>query len=333
MNEKPMQPWQNQLHNDPIPALLAAENKAIVYFTRRELLNEKVEPIERVWELTEPQKILKKQQEDGSWKGTGQNKDIYPPNHHTLVETFKKFQVLVEQYAFTNKHPAIQKAAEYLFSCQTPEGDIRGFIANQYAPYYTGFILSMLIIAGYKDDPRVEKGLNWLLSMRQTDGGWTIPLITHKLDRETQYRLTSQFAEPVQLDRNKPFSHNWTDMALRGFIVHPIYRKFQGIVAAGRLLKSSLFQPDNYTSYQHPDYWTRFTFWWPNLLTALESLRPLRFSKDDPDIKKALDWFIENQQPDGLWKIDQYKEITPKDIEAQLWLGLRICRMLKKYFG
>jgi hypothetical protein len=333
MDNKPLQPWQKLLHSDPVPVLLAAENQAIVYFTKRELLNEKVQHIDWVWELPQPQKILKKQREDGSWKGTAPKKDVYPPNHSDLVETFKQFQVLVEQYAFTNRHSAIKKAAEFLFSFQTEEGDIRGFIANQYATYYTGFILSLLIMAGYKDDPRVEKGLNWLLSVRQNDGGWTIPILTHKLDRETQYRLTSQFAEPLQLDRFQPFSHNWTDMALRGFIVHPIYRKFQGVVAAGRLLKSSLFQPDNYTSYQSPDYWTRFTFWWPNLLTALESLRPLRFSKDDPDIKKALDWFIENQQPDGLWKIDDTREISPKDIEARLWLALRICRMLKKYYG
>jgi hypothetical protein len=333
VNEQAVQSWQKLLHYDPVPILLAAENQAIVYFTRRELLDEKVGPIDSVWELTQPQKILKKQQADGSWKGAGQKKDIYPPNHHDLVETFKQFQILVEQYAFTSRHPAIQKAAEYLFSFQTNEGDIRGFIGNQYATYYTGFVLSLLIMAGYKDDPCVEKGLNWLLSMRQTDGGWTVPLITHKMDRETQNRLTSQFAEPLQPDRSRPFSHNWTDMALRGFIVHPVYRKFQGVVAAGRLLKSSLFQPDNYTSYQSPDYWTRFTFWWPNLLTALESLRPLRFSKDDPDIKKALDWFVVNQQPDGLWKIDHIKETSPKDNEARLWLGLRICRMLKKYYG
>jgi len=332
MSEKSTPIWREKLYTDPIPTLLAAENKAIVYFTRRELLGEKVEPISYVWELPQPQKILKKQQEDGSW-ARAVKKEAYPPNHYALVEAFKQFRILVEEYAFTKDHDAIAKAAEFLFSFQTAEGDIRGFIGNQYAPYYTGYLLSLLIMAGYQDDPRIEKGLNWLLSVRQTDGGWTIPMLTHKLDKVTQNKITSEFAEPLQTDRSQPFSHNWTDMALRAFIVHPVYRKFQGIVAAGRLLKSSLFKPDNYTSYQNPSYWTRFTFWWPNLLTALESLRPLRFPATDPDIKKALDWFLEHQEKDGIWKIEQDKEINPKDEEARLWLGLRICRMLKKYWG
>jgi len=333
MSEASGQTWQKLLQTDPIPALLAAENPAIPYFTRHVLLGEKVEPIHHVWEMPEPQKIIKKQHEEGYWEKSGEEKQVYPPCHYKLVETFKNFRTLVEQYAFTKHHPTIPKAAEFLFSCQTPEGDIRGFIGNQYATYYTGYVLALLIMAGYKDDSRTEKGLNWLLSMRQIDGGWTIPMLTHNLDRETINKMSSEFTEPLQTDRSKPFSHNWTDMALRAFIAHSVYRKFQGIVAAGRLLKSSLFKPDNYGSYHDATYWTRFAFWWPNLLTALENLRPLRFPTTDPDIKKALDWFMENQQKDGLWKIEQDKVINPKDLEDRQWLALRICRMIKKYYG
>jgi hypothetical protein len=330
---KTAQEWQKQPRYNPLPALLGAENKAIPYFTRRDLLGEKVEPVNAVWELPQPQKILKKQSPDGRWEKAGKGKDIFPPNHYALVETFKQFRTLVEQYAFTKDHPAIPKAAEFLFSFQTEEGDIRGFIGNQYAPYYTGYVLSLLIMTSYKDDPRVEKGLNWLLSVRQIDGGWTIPMLTHRLSLAEQNRVTSEFVEPLPPDRTQPFSHNWTDMALRGLVAHPVYRKFQGVVAAGRLLKSSIFKPDAYGSYHDPAYWTRFVAWWPNLLTALEILRPLRFPSSDPDIKKALDWFIENQQPDGLWKIERNKEIKDSVNEEQLWLSLRICRMLKRYWG
>jgi len=84
----------------------------------------------------------------------------------------------------------VGKAAEYIFSFQTPEGDIRGFIGNQYATYYTGYILALLIQAGYVDDPRVEKGMQWLLEMRQNDGGWTVPILTHHFDGRTMYIFT-----------------------------------------------------------------------------------------------------------------------------------------------
>jgi hypothetical protein len=322
--------WRKQLQIDTIPLLLASENKAIVHFTRRDLLDEEVEPFSLIWSLPEPLKILKKQRLDGSWEKSAKQASVYPPNHSGLVETFKQFRTLVEKYGFTKDHPSISRAADFLFSFQAEEGDIRGFIGNQYAPYYTGYVLSLLIQAGYASDLRVEKGMRWLLSMRQDDGGWTIPMLTHKLDRETQNKITSEFVEPLQPDKTKPFSHNWTDMVLRAFAAHPLYRQSKEAKAAGALLTSSFFQPDVYTSYQSPKYWTRFAFWWPNLLTALDSLSLLGFSQDDPDIKKGLKWFIDNQQPDGLWKIEQDKAVKQSDAENRLWLGLNVCRILRK---
>jgi hypothetical protein len=320
-----------QLRYDPTPILLNSPDKAIVYFTRRDLLDEKVEPINVIWGLPEPLKILRKQQADGSWGKPAQNPVIYPPNHQSLVETFKNFRLLVERYQFNKEHPFIFKAAEFLFTFQTKEGDIRGFIGNQYATYYTGYVLSLLTKAGYADDARVETGFKWLLSMRQNDGAWTIPILTHKYDREMWIKLTSTFMPLLEPDRTQPFSHNWTDMVLRAFATHPHYGKSKEAKAAGALLKTRFFQPDVYTSYQAAGYWTRFIHWWPNLLTALDSLSLLGFSKDDPDIKKGLDWFIENQQKDGLWKLDARKPITPTDAPERLWVGLNVCRMLKSF--
>jgi len=325
--------WRRQLRFDTIPILLNSLNKAVVYFTSRDLLNERVEPIYYVWGLPEVQKLLKKQGEDGAWEKAGKDKDVYPPYHHSLVETYKRFRLLTERYEFNKEHPAIAKAAEFLFTCQTPDGDIRGFIGNQYATYYTGYILALLIKAGYEDDHRVEKGLRWLLSMRHDDGGWTVPVLTVRYNRQTWLKLTSRYMETVQPDRAKLFSHTATDMVLRGFAAHPEYRKSTDAKAAGALLKSRFFRPDAYTSYQSPKYWTRFVFWWPNLLTALDSLASLGFTKDDADISRALRWFIENQEPDGLWKLESGKAINPRDTEERQWLGLLVCRMLKSYYA
>ena len=57
---------------------------------------------------------------------------------------------------------------------------------------------------------------------------------------------------------------------------------------------------------------------------------------DDEDIKKAVNWFIEHQEKNGLWKIS-YSNIhkntqTSKTKEAQLWITLVICRILKRIF-
>lgn len=216
--------WPKQLEAAKA-ALLSTNNKAIVHLVFRDLLGEDVGPVSVIWGLPEPRKILHKPQSDGSWAGQAKNIRYFPEKHADLVATFKSFRILVERYRFDRNSEAIEKAAEYLFIFQSPEGDIRGFIGNQYTTYYTGYILSLLIQAGYADDPRVDRGTRWLIVMRQDDGGWTVPLLTHHFDGKTTYRLTSSYAEPVDPDRKMPFSHNWTDMVLRAFAAHPVYRR------------------------------------------------------------------------------------------------------------
>jgi hypothetical protein len=329
--------WLDRLIYNPVKEMLQPENDAVSYFVRRDLLEERVEPIKHVWQLPEAQKILRRQRPDGSWKYPGKRMITYPKHHYGLLETFKQFRLLVERCELTREHPAGEKAAEFLFSYQTEDGDFRGMIGNQYATYYTGAIMAHLIKAGYEDDPRIERGFQWLLSMRQDDGGWTVPLQTHSLDRETQHRLTSQHADPVEPDRSKPFSHNWTDMVLRAFGAHPRYRESEEARAAGHLLKSRFFKPDAYSSYKAASYWVRFAFWWPNLITSLDSLSRMGFPGDDPDIKTALDWFIEHQEPDGLWKVTYVKGKNPVDNERnrerRLWVSLAILRILKRFHG
>jgi hypothetical protein len=243
----------------------------------------------------------------------------------------------VQQYGFTREHPQAQKASEFLFSCQTEEGDIRGILANQYATYYTGAIMSLLIQARYANDPRIEKGFRWLLAMRQDDGGWSIPLITHKFDRQTLYYLTSQHAEPVPPDRSKPFSHNWTGMVVRSFAAHTEHRKSEAAHAAARLLVSRFFQPDRYTSYKAASYWVRFEypFWWKNLVAALDSVSLIGLTKHDDQIRKAVDWLIDHQEEDGLWresytKPDVRETETARKRDTRRWVSLAICRVLKR---
>ena len=56
-----MESWRRQLRFDPIPALLAPGDEALQYFVRRDLLEEEVGSICRLWQLPAAQKILKKQ--------------------------------------------------------------------------------------------------------------------------------------------------------------------------------------------------------------------------------------------------------------------------------
>jgi len=323
------------MNYDPLPPLLAAENPALRYFVRHDLLGEDVGPVNGLWGLPRALRLLKKQQEDGAWPPTGEKK--HPAVNYRLIETWRQFRFLVEQYGFTREHPQCAQAAEYLFSTQTPTGDIRGFLANQYATYYTGAIFALLIQAGYAKDERIERGLQWLLDTRQDDQGWTIPILTHKLDGATTYRLTSEYAEPLEPIRSQPFSHHWTGMILRAFAAHPDYRHTPAILEAANLLKSRFFLPDSYTSYQSAEHWLHFDhpFWWTNLVTVLDTLSRIGLSKHDQQIRQALQWLIDHQEESGLWKTSYLKKHavekdTPKARETKLWVSLAICRVFKR---
>ena len=334
--------WLNIFSNDPIKPLLSSGNLAIIYFTEGDILEEPVEDISILQELPAVQKIIKKQTSEGFWKSTSANKNKHPAQNYELLETYRHTNILVNQYGLNREHPCMESAAEYLFSCQTEEGDIRGIIGEQYAPYYNGIIASILNLAGYAKDSRVERIIQWLLTMRQDDGGWVIgsPGCMGKYKKEEINALTTQFVGTRNdFDRAKPFAHSGTGMVIRAFCSHPIHRKSPEAKKAAQLLASHFFKKDNYSSYQHPDNWVRFKypFWWTDLISALDSVSLIGLPKDHTNVSEALQWFIEHQEPSGLWKAS-YSNIhknteNSKTRELQLWINLAILRIFKRYYG
>ena len=322
--------WTKVLAINPLPALLAWQDPALTYFVRGDLLEQTVGPADALWKLPEASRLIRKQQADGSWHYPDKPNHPAPNANYNLLETYRSLRLLVEMYGFQRKHPALGKAAEYVFSCQTDEGDIRGILGNQYMPYYHGAILELLIKAGYDNDRRVEKGLEWLLSMRQTDSGWIIPAQTVPAGQKTSRFWNSS---PLSPDRFLPHSHLATGMALRALAVHPAYRRLPEVIAAGECLKERLFQADKYNDRKAASYWLKFQFpfWWPSLVTALDTLSRLDFDREDDGIARGLEWFIANQSGDGLWETGYG---SGKGAEAmRRWVGLAVCRVLRRFFG
>ena len=319
---------------DPMPALLAHEGRALNYFLQRDILNEAVPPVDQLWELPEPQKLVRRQQSDGSWRYTGQNRTRFPETNYDLLQTFKGLASLIQKSGFDRRHPAIAQAADYLFSCQTEEGDFRGILGTQYMPYYHGLLVELLVAAGYADDPRTHRALEWLLAVRQQDGGWIVPLQAVPAREQTRELWSAQ---PLAPDRSLPSSHLATGMALRAVVTHPAYRHREETRRAAALLQSRLLQPDRYGARKASSYWTKFQypFWWTNLVTALDSLSLLGFSADETQIRDSLDWFATHQEDNGLWRTgyEQAKRAQPslKEVDTMAWVGLAVCRILKRF--
>ena len=316
--------WLDKLKTNPLELMLSTGNPTLLFFIERDLLDKISEPVQTLWEQHEPTRLIAKQGMNGSWRYRGKRPGDQFGQNYELLETWRNLRVLVEMYGFNRHHPDIEKAAEYIFSCQTEEGDIRGILSNQYTPYYMGAIMELLIKIGYEKDNRILKGFDWLLKMRQNEGGWIIPMMMFKMQEFNSICTLAPFPPKKDL----PFSHMATGMVIRAFAVHPQYRKSQPAIQTGELLKDRFFQEDIYTSRKSVDYWYKFQFpfWWTDLLTVMDSLMRMEFPGDDPGIQKGLDWFIQHEDKDGGWK-STYGKV--KNSDSDLWVTYAVARVLK----
>lgn len=322
-----MQNWMEAIPYDPLPALRAATEDALSYLARRDLMDEAVGDVARLWHSAPVESILNQQREDGGWTYCDGDPTVRSPEDYDQIETYRQVGVLVEKYAMDRGHPAIVRAAEYLFGCQTEAGDFRGIYGNQYAPNYTGAIMEVLIKAGYADDPRLERGFAWLLATRQHNGGWALPVQTRglHLDRECMAAPT------VEPDTRRPSSYLMTGCVLRAFAAHPTYRHTPEARAAGAYLVSRIFKRGEYSGRQTVEFWQKFSypFWFTDAVSALDSLAWLGFGADEHGIETAVRWLAGQQLPDGTFDVKTVKG----GASTRLWVGLAICRVLRRLYG
>jgi hypothetical protein len=316
--------WQSELKVDPVPTLLSTGNDAIKYFTLHDLCDRIYISVKTLWELPEAKKILRKQEEDGSWKYPG--KKAMEHQDYDQYQTYLNLAELVEKYGLNRGHDAIERAAEYLFGFQSEEGDFRGIYANQYSTTYSPAIMEILIKAGYEDNPRIAQGFDWLLSIRQDDGGWALPFRTVGLNLKEAWETP----EPLEPDRSKPSSHMVTGAVLRAFAAHPEYRKSCDAKKAGELLLSRFFTNDKYADRRSKDYWERlsFPFLYPDIVSTLDSMYFLGFSRNNPEIEEALKFLRDKQNKNGTFDL---KITRGSDKNLSYWVCLAVCRLFKRY--
>lgn len=308
----------NNFQYDPVKPLLDSGNEQVIYFAKRDLLDETVEPIETLWDLKIPKQILKKQQSDGSWRYP--SKKSWHTTDYDQLETYRQLGFLVKMFGFNKSHQAVQQTAEYFFTKQSQQGDFRGIYAEQYSPNYSAAITELLIFAGYSSDQRVLRSLDWLLTIRQDGGGWALPLRTKGHNLEVI--LTPGTIEP---DKTKPFSHFVTGIVLRAFAAHPQYAKLAQVRAAGELLLSRFFQKDVYTDLNKAIAWETFSypFWNTDIVSSLDILAKLGFDRNDQSIEKAIKWLMGKQRPNGLFDLHKNHD---RYHDQELWICLSICR-------
>ncbi|HEY5667572.1 MAG TPA: hypothetical protein VIR03_00240 [Candidatus Saccharimonadales bacterium] len=321
--------WTTAFTHNPVDPLAGAGDPAIAYIAGRDFLAKHPGDVNFLQQQPLAVSLARRQQADGSWKYPGGNTKLRSQENYDQLETFRNLAYLVQMFEFDQSNAVVERAVDFLLRFQTAEGDIRGILGDQYTPYYTAAMLELFVKAGYSDDPRVLRAFQWLGSIRQDDGGWAIPLRT----RGKALEAITQDIPPLSPDRSKPFSHMVTGIVLRAYAAHPTYRHAPEATDAGKLLLTRFFKKDAYTDRADASFWTRFSypFWFTDLISAMDSLSLLGFSRDEPAMRQALDWFIDHQGSDGLWRLKTLK--NEKKFHTNLWISLAICRIYQRLYA
>lgn len=319
--------WKARFNVDPTQPLERCEDTVIRFSYETDIKTNSDISLSEVWNDRRAQKIFRRQRGDGSWRYPPRRGSMWKRVNYDQYETYRKLAQLVEKYRVTKEHPGLPKAADYLLAHQSAEGDIRGIYGDQTSPNYTAAILELLIKAGYDNDPRLLRSMNWLLSCQQDDGGWALAFRTRGFNLDA-----FDLEETIAPDFSKPSAHAITGAVLRALAIHPLYRDRQETWRAGQLLQERFFTSDKYADRRHRDFWTRFAFpfIYTDIISALDSLSLLGLSVDHPKIMQAFAWFEMHQAADGM--INTISNPSGKG-DMQFWLQLAICRIYKRFWA
>jgi hypothetical protein len=349
------------LASDPIPRLLREGSPSVLARIRRDLIDDSEAPaLPEIWAYPEVKATVKKMDKNGSYAPKAPDKALGGPRFAAALSTLRMVDRLADLGVRVDlegnsasdsppvKPPAeLKKSVDFLLSSQESDGGIADLAladtpkgrAKMVALHFQGWAMSALCRLGFETDPRVEKGLQFLLERRQDDGGWAW--------------------RGVRTDSAaRPSSHLVTGMVLRAFASAVSRRGSREARRAAELLATRFLQPDRYPDRKAPGYWEVLTEprFYTDVLDALDTVTAIGLGKENSGVRTAEAYLRSRQSPDGLWypgppanKADALAAPTPrprpagatgkdardsgkdpKETEAAIWLTLRVLVVLRR---
>jgi prenyltransferase/squalene oxidase-like repeat protein len=220
--------------------------------------------------------ILANQLAEGQWT-TPTTTNLYRPKY---IAT--NWQVIVlGDLGATRADPRVAKAAElFLDRFSTDPND--GFGGSDSEVCFTGNGVRTMVRLGYGEDPRVRRGLEWLVRTQKPDGGWHCdPGARHgTLDC---WQALAAFAALPEDARSTPVKRA-VERGAEFYLDRELMREGRG-----------RYEP-----------WFRLHYpvhYYYDLLVGLDVLSSLGYGADRR-LKKALDWLVARRRKDGRWPLD-----------------------------
>jgi len=347
------------VRESPIAWLLERSNPSVRYFTLLNLLGKSEEDVEVIFskkaipKSSIISKIFTKQYPEGYW---GDSTSPYFPKYRS---SYWQLMVL-GQLGMDKGDERVKRACDNIFHfqldgggfpCYSLEQVANGRVESHTSPFttsldkengrqdlteradnilfehqyscLTGNMLAALIRMGYEDDPRVKKGLLWLVDVQNKDGGWLCPYWrAHRYDKHGCFYGTVCSMEA--------FSEVPGNKLTKG-MKHAVERSSEF------LLMHHLYRADHHGYRIVNKSWLRLEFPWfyrYNILRGLDILTKIGYVEDER-ISDAVQVLLQKRRSDGKWTLESapigrmQANLEAKDKPSK-WVTLIALRVLKR---
>ncbi len=333
-----MRDWTSILKADTTDWLLEDENPSVRYFTLKHILDKHEDDPEvqqakqKIMQSGIVPDILQKQKEPAYLQSY--------PKFYTYKYKGLVWALIMLAELGADASAQIKEQCEYIlkYSQETQAGGFSqntavktgGGRINEVIPCLTGNMVWSLIRFGYIDDPRLQKGIDWLARyMRFNDG----------TEDEPQVPPYNHY----EMCWGKHTCHMGVVKALKAFSAIPEERRTQAIKdtidkAVEFMLIHHIYKCSHNLNRTSKPGWCKFSFplmYQTDVLEILDILSELGVR--DSRMNEALNLVISKQDDMGRWRIENTynsdRLLIPigKTDEQSKWITLRAIRVLKRY--
>jgi hypothetical protein len=332
--------WKLIVKADPTAWLLEEDNPSVRYFTLIEILDKSITDSEvkktknAIMNIGVVPQILAKQNGDGYWETP---KDFYTAKYKG---TAWQLMILAELGA-DERDTRIRKACEFILAnSQNPESSgfsmclsskTGGGRRSGVIPCLTGNMVWSLIRLGYLEDPRVQRGINWIGTYQRFDDG------IEEAPKGWPY-------DKYVMCWGKHTCHMGAVKALKALAEIPADKRSKEVDAAiengaEHMLRHHIYKRSHDLSRLSKPSWLRFGFPLMYQTDALEILGILtKLGYKDERMQETVDLVLSKQDSQGRWNLENtFNGSFQVDIERKgeksRWVTLNALKALKRFYS
>jgi hypothetical protein len=332
--------WKSVLKANAVDWLLEKDNPSVRYFALSQILDkpqtspEVQEAKKEIMLAGVVPKILAKQHDGGYWEA--------PEKFYTAKYKGTVWQLIIlAELGADGKDLHVQKACEFILA-NSQDRKSGGFSAwlsvkvggGRYSgvlPCLTGNMVWSLVRLGFLDDPRVQRGIDWIVQYQRFDDGAAWPPKIWPYEK-----ATSCFG--------KHSCHMGVVKSLKALAEIPTDKRSKAVVGTVEkgveyMLKHHIHKRSHNLSRVSKPGWLRFGFPLMYQTDVLEILGILtKLGVKDERMQEAVDLVLSKQDEQGRWMLENtfngrfHVNIEQKGASSK-WVTLKALSVLKGFYG